>query len=420
MTGYENVKDAQQAMELGALCYLTKPIRHQTLMGHVQRAVIQIEQKKLQDSYRLTLENTIQERTNELSELLRVSENQNRRLDSIINNLREGLIVLNTNGTILQTNTTIVKIFQLPKKSILGMSFTDVLPVAFVIPLKFLMHIAAMHGDEFENDVRSIRMGENYFTLSFSSIRNVDGSSGGYICTVFDETEKIKNEQLRAGFLNLVAHEFRTPLQVIMSSCSTFEYEKNEEQVKCLINTTKQATKHLSDLVTSVLRIASVSQSKMSIDFSPIDCVYVVENQLSKIQRRYVWKRQIIHKQYQKEKCIIKSNADLLGNAVEAILDNAFKFTNENGTLHINIETDTDVVITISDNGGGIPQEKCYHIFEWFHQAEDALTRTQGGLGLGLPLAKQAIELITGFITFESVFGKGTSFKIHLPLINPS
>ena len=228
------------------------------------------------------------------------------------------------------------------------------------------------------------------------------------------EKEKDLNE-LKSRFVSMASHEFRTPLATILSSISLVgkygELEDKENQQRHMVRI-KSSVAHLTEILNDTLSISKLEEGKVELNYTTFDLEAFIGVVLQDLQivakkgQQLLYDHTGIKEVYLDEKIIRQVVFNLVSNAI--------KFTPENSNIEIFTQAyRSEITIQITDHGIGIPEEDQEHLFERFFRAKNA-TNIQG-TGLGLNIVAKFIELLGGSITFESQFGKGTTFFIKLP-----
>lgn len=220
-------------------------------------------------------------------------------------------------------------------------------------------------------------------------------------------------ETLRTDFIANVSHELKTPLSVMqnygtMLQSPTLPDEKRIEYAKGIT----ESCRRLSSLITNILKLNKLENQQIfpvseRFDLNELLCECL-------LQFEDIWERKNIDIETEiPDEIFISSDPELLGLVWNNLLSNAFKFTENGGTVSVILTADNDfVTVKITDTGCGISPETGRHIFEKFYQG-DTSHSTQGN-GLGLALVKRVVDIIQGEISVNSEVGKGSAFTVRL------
>ncbi|MDF2588649.1 MAG: Two component sensor kinase [Anaerocolumna sp.] len=218
-------------------------------------------------------------------------------------------------------------------------------------------------------------------------------------------------ETLKSDFIANVSHEIKTPLAIIQSYASALRKDElSLEEKQNYIETILEASQKLSTLVTNVLRLNKLeSQEIIQLESYTLDeqlrcCILALEEKFNEKN---------IELDVDLDEVIISSDESLLEIVWNNLLTNAIKFTDYGGSIKVELKVeDSNIVVSISDNGCGMSEETSRHIFDRFFQGDTS--HSVEGNGLGLSLVKRVVDLIHGEIQVKSELGKGTSFLVKL------
>jgi two-component system, OmpR family, phosphate regulon sensor histidine kinase PhoR len=222
-------------------------------------------------------------------------------------------------------------------------------------------------------------------------------------------------EQLRQDFISNISHEFQSPLTSISGYAALLR--KDGANLKQLEYATiiEEESKRLSKLSENLLRLSALEAEGDSITKALFRLDRQLENVVLLLEPQ--WKAKNIIPETSFPKMTICGNEDLLKQVWINLLVNAIKFTPENGEISVSLIPDgKHVNCVISDNGIGIAPSDQIHIFERFYKVDKSRDRLLGGNGLGLALVKKIVNIHEGDVTVDSVLGKGTAFKVKLPI----
>jgi signal transduction histidine kinase len=234
------------------------------------------------------------------------------------------------------------------------------------------------------------------------------------------ETEEYN--QLKSNFLATISHEFKTPLNIILGSIQLLEdtdmtnLEEFQKLFNKYIGIQKQNSYRLLRLISNFIDITKIESSNVKIKLRNNDIVKVIEDITMSIVEYTKMKDINTIFDTDVEEKVIAFDMDMMERIMLNLLSNAIKFTEKGGKIEVNIYgKEEKVIISVKDNGIGIPQDKLEMIFDRFAQVENPLRRGVEGSGIGLSLVKSLVELHEGSISVHSELGKGSEFIIELP-----
>jgi len=223
--------------------------------------------------------------------------------------------------------------------------------------------------------------------------------------------------QLKSRFVSMASHEFRTPLSTIQLSAVLIEkYAAPHENANIIkhIAKVKNAVSNLTSILNDFLSLEKLEAGKVEPQFATFDIVKFAEEIIEEMQM-IAKQKQVIVYQHTGTGSTVKLDATLLKNCILNLIGNAIKYSGENTFIEFNSEiTDKQLIITIKDDGIGIPESDQKHLFEAFFRAHN--TGSIPGTGLGLNIVTRYARLMSGTVKFQSKVNKGTSFTISFPL----
>ncbi len=229
------------------------------------------------------------------------------------------------------------------------------------------------------------------------------------------DANRVKDE-----FLATLSHELRTPLNAILGYAQMLELRllSGERQVNAVAALSRNA-EALKQIIGDVLDVSRITSGKLRLDVRPVELETIARNALATVQPAADAKRVTVRLSAPADVPLVTADPDRLQQVVWNLLSNAVKFTQSGGDVRVRLDRlEHGVQISVSDNGRGIEADFLPHIFERFRQADSRFSREHGGLGLGLAIAKELVEMHGGTIAaFSDGPGTGTTFTVQLPSI---
>jgi len=237
--------------------------------------------------------------------------------------------------------------------------------------------------------------------------------------------------RMKDEFLATISHELRTPLNAMLGWASLLRSRKlNEATTARALETIERNAKAQTQMVEDLLDVSRIIRGKLRLTTHPVDLVFVVEAALEAVQPTVAAKSIKLEKLYegvQDQAIVVMGDSNRLQQIVWNLLTNAIKFTPARGRIKVHLSvvsgneqqtTATYAQIQVSDTGCGISAEFLPYIFDHFRQADSTSTRSQGGLGLGLAIVRQLVEIHGGTVYANSPgVGQGATFTVKLPLL---
>ncbi|MEG3991054.1 ATP-binding protein [Microcoleus sp. S28C3] len=222
-------------------------------------------------------------------------------------------------------------------------------------------------------------------------------------------------------FLSILSHELRTPLNAILGWSTMLLRQKNlsGDKVVRALETIERNAKSQAQLIEDILDVSRIITGKLRLQVRRVNLVSVIESAIDSVRLAAEAKSIRLQSVLDSESGPLLGDADRLQQVVWNLLSNAIKFTPKNGRVQIRLErVNSHVEITVSDTGPGISSDFLPFVFDRFRQHDSTTTRSYGGLGLGLAIVRQLVELHGGTVTVVSPgIGQGTSFTVKLPVM---
>ncbi len=359
---------------------------------------------------------------NDLSEVIRLThenlEQETKRLTSILSYMTDGVLATNRRGQIIMVNEMAAKQLNVNPDEVLNTSILDLLSLGDDYDLRSLItevpELTIDSQDE-NGEYLSLR-------VRFALIRRESGFISGLVAVLHDTTEQDKEERERRLFVSNVSHELRTPLTSVKSYLEALDDGALSEPVapdfvKVSLNETNRMMRMVTDLL-SLSRIDNET-SQLDIELTNFTAfITFILNRFDKIksQSQEDTKKYELIREYPITPIWVEIDTDKMTQVIDNILNNAIKYSPDGGKIRVGMKTtDAQLIISISDEGLGIPKKDLPRIFDRFYRVDKARSRAQGGTGLGLAIAKEIIKQHKGFIWAKSEYGKGSTFTIVLP-----
>ena len=229
------------------------------------------------------------------------------------------------------------------------------------------------------------------------------------------ETNRRKDD-----FMAMLGHELRNPLGAIVTATSLARQRlQGDEIASTAIDMITRQSRHLQRLADDLLDIARIESGKLQLDRTPIDARAVVIDAVAALRSQIEARHHSLRLDLGDDPVVIEGDATRLVQVVSNLVGNAAKYTPANGKISVSVAKDGgQVVVTVRDNGDGIPHDRALQIFEPFSQLARAKRTSTGGLGLGLALVKSLTEMHGGTVSVTSDgANRGSCFSIRIPIV---
>ena len=273
-----------------------------------------------------------------------------------------------------------------------------------------------------ERTTRSIAKGDLSRRVDIRSNDELGGLARSFNLMADELQSKIDNlnkmDKIRTDFVANVSHELKTPLTSIKGFIETLEDGAidDKENAKKFLNIIGRHAERLSTIINDLLSLAEIEGGRTAIELTMVDIRHLLDEVVWGFGHALSEKKQKLNVEYKGTDFKVKGNKDKIEQVLVNLIDNAIKYTPQEGNLRISLfEQKENVMISIEDTGIGIPEEHLDRIFERFYRVDKARSRELGGTGLGLSIVKHIIMLHNGHIDIDSKVGKGTKITIVLP-----
>ncbi len=357
---------------------------------------------------------------NDLSEVIRLThenlEQETKRLSSILSYMTDGVLATNRRGQIIVINDMATKQLGVKESEARKMNILKLLDIEDEYDLRDLItKVPELTIDSQDENGEFLCL-----RVRFALIRRESGFISGLVAVLHDTTEQEKEERERRLFVSNVSHELRTPLTSVKSYLEALDEGALSEPVapdfiKVSLDETNRMMRMVSDLL-SLSRIDNAT-SHLDIELTNFTAfITFILNRFDKIRSQNDDKKYEIIRDYPINSIWVEIDTDKMTQVIDNIINNAIKYSPDGGKITVSMKTtDTQMILSISDEGLGIPKKDLPKIFDRFYRVDKARSRAQGGSGLGLAIAKEIIKQHNGFIWAKSEYGKGSTFTIVLP-----
>lgn len=348
------------------------------------------------------------------------TEAERRRLNSVLTHMTDGVIATDRRGKIVIINEMAMEMLNVTQETAIGRSILEVLKKEKEFSLRKLLENEEELSFNFSTP-------ENPLILQggFSLIQRETGFISGIVCVLHDVTEQEKIERERRDFVSNVSHELRTPLTSMRSYLEALidGAWKDPEIAPNFLHVTQEETDRMIRMISDLLNLSRMDAGNSALELEYININELISHVLDRFdmmiqssdkpKKAFTIKREFTNRQIWTE-----IDTDKMMQVFDNIMNNAIKYSPDGGTITCRLqETHNSVVISVSDQGMGIPRKDLPHVFDRFYRVDKARARSMGGTGLGLAISKEVIQRHGGKIWVDSIEGKGTTFSVSLPYL---
>jgi len=257
---------------------------------------------------------------------------------------------------------------------------------------------------------------KRYLHTSASPMRDAGGQVVGAIAVSRDVTELVEFDRLKDQFLRVAAHELKTPVAVVMGYAEMLSRmaKELEPSQRRMLDGLLRGAGRIDQIVADLLFLSQIQLDRLNLVVERVD--------LGELLDRVAARKRLTAPEHclritHGDLVVLQGDRELLERVMAHLIDNALRYSPDGGDVEVNVGiADAEAIVSVSDNGVGIPAGKRSKIFECFYRAHTDTPHDYGGMGTGLYLSRAVVERHGGEISFESEEGHGSTFQIRLPL----
>ena len=410
ITGYATLETAIEAMKQGAYDFISKPFEPDQLRIIVNRAsekiLLKLKAEKLAEARKMTLFDLSTEQS---------------RIRTVIESLPNGLVVTNSAGQVVLMNPAFMQLVEIDPDKDIGETIDQYLPDPELCNL--ILDISrGKHIDYEDIPPYEFALSENkYLMAKGQPVLGEKGECLGAVVNLVDITAMKVFDRLKSEFVAKVSHELRSPLATIHEQLAVVLSDVMEtapQSDQQILSRAKEKTHGLISLIGDLLDLSRIEEGIICQEPIPVHVIALLQNIVKFLGARAEGKDQALVLEIFEE-TLPDIHADPL--ALESIfgnlIANAINYTQDGGNIRVIVDTaGGNIRVKVVDNGFGIEDKNQEKIFERFYRVKNDKTRYITGTGLGLPIVKELVQSLGGFIEMESEIGRGSTFTVLLPV----
>ena len=339
---------------------------------------------------------------------------ERRRMQTILQNMAEGIVVTDECGRITFVNRAFAAMAGQPADALLAVDF-----IQFQQAGRPEEQRAAVAGTWYLAGPG----GRLPVASSTTVFQEDEDGAPGYVHTIRDISSEKKLDQLKADFFAMVIHDLRSPLLALIYRLLALRRQlvgRITDAELGRLEESRQTAQMLLGLIDNLLDISKVESGKLALRMEPLDLHGIIELALNSLEGLRVQHDLRVERHFAAGLPLVAGDKDGLTRVMINLVGNAIKFTKPGGLISIRTAPEEAawgkmVVVAVSDTGDGIPPEDLELIFDLYYQGKSGGRREERGKGLGLAICKKIIEAHGGAIGVESVIGQGATFRVTLP-----
>ena len=418
----DEIRGISSAISSGSLEHTMQALVEKSVPDPVLRAKVIAQVMKL-------LEVDIAKRVDEVTMPLRrekkTVENESARTTSVIQNMVEGVVVVDDQGKILMMNPAAESIYGETLAATAGKGITEKASDQFVVTMA--SNLQSSSDVDVKPDVKTAGAEDVKRTLRASSavVQTEAGKVVGVVTALPDATKHRELQKMQRDFVAHVTHELRAPLSSIRAALeiiqSEFGANMQSEETRMLTTALKNSDR-LADMINGILDFSKIESGQMTVFPKPVEAAAIAKEAVDSLQPWAQKKRIDLSLDAPGGLPLVDSDAPRTVQVIVNLLSNAIKFTPAGGKIVVKLARRTEgastfVEYAVTDTGPGIPKEEQTRVFEKFAQIASGESHV-GGTGLGLSIAKALVHLQKGKMWIESEPGSGATFLFTLPVFS--
>lgn len=388
-------------------------IRSSTEESEIPKIIISNLRKRPKEFQLLV--DAFNELSRRIEEKIEDIKNERNEKEAILESLGEGVVAVDKDMIVQYVNQTACKMLGMNRTQLLGESLKadeKKINLELLQKVRELLEFCQKEGNIATDS--HIFGEQNYTYIDLVAVPKAEGE--GAIIVIQDKTQKYRVLEMGKDFVANASHELRTPITIIRGYAETlhdFPDLTKAQNIEIVEKITRNCER-MESLVRSLLLLADIENISEE-SFVETDLIKVIEKCQHILKSIYTQSELTINSP--KETILIKADPSLLELAFTNLFDNAAKYSEPPEKIQVTIEfgMNEEVIIRITDQGKGIPEEDIEHIFQRFYRVDKTHSRKFGGAGLGLSIVKTVVFKHRGVIEVSSILCKGSTFTIKLP-----
>lgn len=355
--------------------------------------------------------NSLAEVSTDVSKRIKELYVENKRVEYLLNNMREGLVLLHKDMSIVMVNKSAANFFDVDEsvkgQNILHLTHTPIISESLEKVIET--------GEPLAIDFK-IPGTKTILQILISAVLNEEQDINGSIMLISDVTETRLAEQIRSEFVANASHELKTPLTSIKGFSELIKSGiiKDPNKIDGYLEQITNETERMISVINDILQLSEIEATVKDTGQIQLSLKMIAQKVCTSLENQIKDKNVAVFVTGDIGSMVANSNH--IQQIILNLVDNAIKYNKQGGKVEVNIkQTIKSVQLTVSDTGVGVPEESRQRIFERFYRVDKSRSRKAGGTGLGLSIVKHIVELYSGQIVCESVLGEGTKIIVTFP-----
>jgi two-component system phosphate regulon sensor histidine kinase PhoR len=361
------------------------------------------------------LSGTLNQTAQKLDATIRILTEERNQSAAVLSSIAEGIVVISPDQRVIFCNASFCRALDLEDTDWQGRPVVEVVPNADLLDL---IRQACSDNKTVTSEIVAGSVRTKSFAVTVTPVLS-NGRPSGSVLVLYDISELRRLERARRDFVANISHELKTPLAAIQGFSETLLNGalEDKEATRRFLSIIMKHSIRMKQLTDDLLKLARIEAGKLQLQYRPLAINELIGPCLELARANSEQKNLLLKAECDPEMPPVHGDAICLQQALQNLLDNAVFYAPSGGTVAVKAYVqDSDIVISVSDTGAGIPKAEQERIFERFYRADAARSRAEGGTGLGLSIARHLVEAHGGQIHVQSEVGAGSTFSIHLPI----
>ncbi|MFO7890173.1 MAG: ATP-binding protein [bacterium] len=342
--------------------------------------------------------------------------NSKNKIEAILRNIVDGVIVTDTQYRILMVNIVAESLFGFTEEKASNKNLKDLIKNKQILNL-FKQVRDGKQTDNVTFDFRTKNIStKKYLQASASRIYSEDNEFIGIVSVIRDITKEYVADKMKSELVTMVAHELKSPLTSIYGFSDLLrDLKVRNTKVKDYSNIILNETSRLVKLVNKFLDLSKLEEGKIQIQIHPFNIEQLIDKIITSYMSTAQQKNMQIGKIFSTEICLAYGDQQLIEQVVQNLLSNAIKYSPAGSDINIKLQQKENIItVSVIDNGYGIPEDAIDKIFRKFYRVNKADEESEGSSGLGLALTKEILDQHNSQLSVKSKLGKGSVFSFTL------
>lgn len=407
ITGYASISSAVEAMKMGAYDYLSKPFAPDELLYIVHRAEETVRLRKLK-------QHLLEERAKSLKDIAF----EKGRLKTILESIADGIIVTDREGRIVLTNPALRTLLSSENPE------SDLTAALIEKIGESLKSISGGTGPAFSKTEEEITLGENeemVFSVSLAPVQNEDCEVIGSVAVLRDVTKLKEIDRAKFNFVRMVTHELKAPVGAIQGYIDLILdglLDDNPAKQREVLERSRERASSLLKLIGDLLSVMKMRSGLIRRNYEQVSLGDLAKDTINLLKVKADANEISLSLNVEEGFPAVEADKSNMEELFTNLISNAITYNKKGGSVNVSLRCggNYQVIVECADTGIGIPKEAIPRLFDEFFRVRSEATSRISGTGLGLSIVKEIVDAHGGRITVESELGKGTTFRVYLPL----